>query len=221
MIGTVASVTGLFLGLLLAKGLFSFFNSIGFTLPNSGIVFGTRTVIISLLVGIVVTLVASLRPAVRATRVPPIAAVREGSTLPPGRFARFRTPGSLDRDRARLRGSDLRALQRPALRQAPRDDRRARLDGARCAARLHRHLARLGALRPPARLVDRASGPVAAHDPLARLPVPHRRSAGSTSPITASGTRPGRRSSTARRRQSLPATTHGETRSARRRPPPR
>ena len=44
VIGTVASVVGLFLGLLLAKGLFSFFNSIGFTLPNSGIVFGTRTV---------------------------------------------------------------------------------------------------------------------------------------------------------------------------------
>ena len=94
VIGTVASVAGLFLGLLLAKGLFSFFNSIGFTLPNSGIVFGTRTVIVSLLVGIVVTLIASLRPAVRATRVPPIAAVREGATLPPSRFARFRTAGS-------------------------------------------------------------------------------------------------------------------------------
>jgi putative ABC transport system permease protein len=95
VIGTVASITGLFLGLLLAKGLFGFFNAIGFTLPNSGIVFGTRTVIVSLLVGIVVTLIASLRPAVRATRVPPIAAVREGSTLPPSRFVRFRTPGAL------------------------------------------------------------------------------------------------------------------------------
>ena len=45
-----------------------------------------------MLAGILVTLVASLRPALRATRVPPIAAVREGATLPPGRFARFR-PG--------------------------------------------------------------------------------------------------------------------------------
>ena len=95
VIGTIASVTGLFLGLLLAKGLFGFFSAIGFTLPNTGIIFGTRTVIVSLLVGIVVTLVASLRPAIRATRVPPIAAVREGATLPPSRFARFRTPGSL------------------------------------------------------------------------------------------------------------------------------
>jgi putative ABC transport system permease protein len=94
VIGTLASVTGLFLGLALAKGLFKLFDAVGFTLPNSGIIFATRTVIISLIVGIVVTLVASLRPAIRATRVQPIAAVREGATLPPSRFARFRTIGS-------------------------------------------------------------------------------------------------------------------------------
>src|SRR5207253_2214528 len=35
-----------------------------------------------------------LRPAIRATRVPPIAAVREGSTLPEGRFHRFRAVGA-------------------------------------------------------------------------------------------------------------------------------
>jgi putative ABC transport system permease protein len=32
-----------------------------------------------------------MRPALRATRIPPIAAVREGSVLPPSRFARFGT----------------------------------------------------------------------------------------------------------------------------------
>jgi putative ABC transport system permease protein len=52
-------------------------------------------VVVSLLVGTVVTLLASLRPAIRATRVPPIAAVREGAELPESRFARFRTVGSL------------------------------------------------------------------------------------------------------------------------------
>jgi putative ABC transport system permease protein len=36
-----------------------------------------------------ITLVAGLFPAIRATRVPPIAAVREGATLPHGRFHRF------------------------------------------------------------------------------------------------------------------------------------
>jgi putative ABC transport system permease protein len=94
VVGITASVIGLFLGLLLAKGLFKLFDAVGFTLPNSGLTFLTRTIIVSLLVGILVTLLASLRPALRATRVPPIAAVREGFELPPGRFARFRAPGS-------------------------------------------------------------------------------------------------------------------------------
>ncbi|HST18675.1 MAG TPA: FtsX-like permease family protein [Gaiellaceae bacterium] len=95
VVGTLASIVGLFLGLLLAKGLFKLFDAVGFTLPNSGLVFAWRTVIVALLVGILVTLVASLRPAFRATRVQPIAAVREGATLPESRFARFRTLGSL------------------------------------------------------------------------------------------------------------------------------
>jgi putative ABC transport system permease protein len=94
VVGTLASIVGLFVGLALAKGLFKLFDAVGFTLPNQGLIFETRTIIVALLVGIVVTVVASLRPAVRATRVPPIAAVREGATLPPSRFARFRTPAS-------------------------------------------------------------------------------------------------------------------------------
>jgi putative ABC transport system permease protein len=94
VIGLLASITGLLLGLGLAKGLFKLFDAVGFTLPNSGLLFQTRTIVVSLLVGVIVTLIASLRPAIRATRVPPIAAVREGATLPEGRFARFRTLGS-------------------------------------------------------------------------------------------------------------------------------
>ena len=95
LVGVVASLIGLFLGLGLAKLLFWLFDLLGFTLPNSGLLFETRTIVVSLLVGIIVTLLASLRPAIRATRVPPIAAVREGATLPESRFARFRTTGSL------------------------------------------------------------------------------------------------------------------------------
>ena len=95
VVGLVASVIGLAIGLALAEGLFALFEVVGFTLPNEGLIFEPRTAVVALLVGVLVTLVASLRPAVRATRVPPIAAVREGATLPESRFARFRLPGSI------------------------------------------------------------------------------------------------------------------------------
>ena len=94
VLGVLASVAGLFIGLGLAKLLFWLFEQLGFTLPNAGLLLKGRTIIVALIVGIVVTIVASLRPAFRATRVPPIAAVREGFKLPPGRFARFRGPAS-------------------------------------------------------------------------------------------------------------------------------
>jgi len=89
VVGIVASVIGLLLGLALAVGLNALLVSFGIDLPKSGIVFAPRTVLISLLVGVVITLLASLRPALRATGVPPIAAVREGAELPPSRLERF------------------------------------------------------------------------------------------------------------------------------------
>ena len=95
VVGVIASVIGLFLGLGLAKLLFWLFDAVGFTLPNTGLLFETRTIVVALLVGVLVTLIASLRPAIRATRVPPIAAVREGATLPESRFARFRALGAI------------------------------------------------------------------------------------------------------------------------------
>ena len=93
-IGTIAAVIGIGVGLGLAVGLFKLFDAVGFTLPNNGLVLHPRTVIVALIVGIGVTFLASLRPAFRATRVPPIAAVREGAEVPPGRFAKYRPVGS-------------------------------------------------------------------------------------------------------------------------------
>jgi putative ABC transport system permease protein len=94
IIGLLASIVGLFLGLGLAKGLNSLLVSFGIDLPQTGTVFKTRTIVVSLVVGVVITLLAALRPAIRSTRVPPIAAVREGSVLPPSRFARFGQPAA-------------------------------------------------------------------------------------------------------------------------------
>jgi putative ABC transport system permease protein len=89
VIGILGSVAGLFLGLGLAKLLNKLFVVFGIDLPQGETVFATRTVIVALVVGTVVTLLASIRPARRATRVPPIAAVREGSVLPVSRFAKY------------------------------------------------------------------------------------------------------------------------------------
>ncbi len=95
VIGLLASVIGLFLGLGLAKGLNSLFVSFGIDLPQASTVFATRTIVVSLGVGVLITVLAALRPALRATNVPPIAAVREGALLPPSRFARFGAPIAL------------------------------------------------------------------------------------------------------------------------------
>jgi putative ABC transport system permease protein len=88
-IGIIASIIGLFAGFALAVGLNELFKALELDLPTADMVFATRTIVVSLLVGTIITLVAGLFPAIRATRVPPIAAVREGFTLPHGRLHRF------------------------------------------------------------------------------------------------------------------------------------
>ncbi|MGH3005082.1 MAG: ABC transporter permease [Gaiellaceae bacterium] len=88
-IGILASIIGLFAGLGLAISLNELFKALELELPTANTVFATRTIVVSLLVGTIITLVAGLFPAIRATRVPPIAAVREGYTLPRSRFAPF------------------------------------------------------------------------------------------------------------------------------------
>ena len=67
--GLAGSIVGIAAGLGLAKLLTSMFASIGLDLPQTGTSLAARTVIVSLLVGVVVTLVAGLGPALRATRV--------------------------------------------------------------------------------------------------------------------------------------------------------
>jgi putative ABC transport system permease protein len=71
----------------LAKGLIALFSALGVDLPDAQTVIAEKTVIVSLLLGTGITLLASILPARRATRVPPIAAVREGATLAPTRMA--------------------------------------------------------------------------------------------------------------------------------------
>ncbi len=116
MIGLLASIVGLFLGLGVGKGMNSLFVAMGIDLPQAGTVFATRTVVVSLIVGTTVTVLASIVPALRATRVPPISAVREGSTPPrvPVRAVRALRRARHDRVRDRL-------ARRRALRERARD----------------------------------------------------------------------------------------------------
>ncbi len=89
LIAFIASVAGLFAGLGFAKLLASLMDASGFPVPTSGLVLASRTVILALGIGILVTLVASVGPASRATRIPPAMALQEGARLPPGRLARL------------------------------------------------------------------------------------------------------------------------------------
>ncbi len=91
-LGLIGSVAGLGLGILVASGLRALFKSLGVDLPSSGTVILSRTIVVSIVVGVLVTFVSSLFPAIRATRVPPVAALREGIAMPETRSSRLAFP---------------------------------------------------------------------------------------------------------------------------------
>jgi putative ABC transport system permease protein len=84
VIGALGSVLGLLAGIGFAGLLNALFKGFGIDLPNTGMVIATRTVVLSLVVGMAVTLASALSPALRATRVSPMAALLEAE-LPESR----------------------------------------------------------------------------------------------------------------------------------------
>ena len=128
IIGLAATIVGAALGVLIAKFLNAVMKAAEIDLPQAGTVFSLRTVLVSLLVGVVVTVLASIIPAVRATRVAPVSVLREGATMPKSRLSPatpFIAIGSRSR---RLRAApvrDVRARRRPGLHVL--DDRRGTL----------------------------------------------------------------------------------------------
>jgi putative ABC transport system permease protein len=79
IVGLVASAGGLGLGVLGAIGLERLLSGFGFTLPSGSLVFGLRTVVAALVVGVGVTVVSAISPARRGVRIPPVAAIAEQS----------------------------------------------------------------------------------------------------------------------------------------------
>ena len=88
-LGLIASLLGIGAGIGIAKGINALFKAVGADIPTAGIALAPRTIIVSLVVGIGVAVVAALAPALRATRVPPVAALHEGAELPPSIVTRY------------------------------------------------------------------------------------------------------------------------------------
>jgi putative ABC transport system permease protein len=81
-VGLIGSTVGLGVGYLLALGLRWVFGLIGLDLSRAEFPVTWQTVAWSYGVGLVVTAIASILPAVRASRIPPMAAMRDDVALP-------------------------------------------------------------------------------------------------------------------------------------------
>ena len=75
--GLVASVVGIVAGIGIAVGLQGLLGAFGIDLPSTSTQLRVRTIVVALILGVVVTLLASLLPAWRASRVAPVEALRD------------------------------------------------------------------------------------------------------------------------------------------------
>ena len=78
-VGVIAAVIGLAAGVAVAAGLKALLGAVGLGLPGGSLVLNARTVILSLVLGIGVTVVAAISPARKAAKVPPVAAMQEAT----------------------------------------------------------------------------------------------------------------------------------------------
>jgi putative ABC transport system permease protein len=87
IVGALASAAGVLLGIVVARLLMSVVDSLGFSIPGGDVVVAPRTVVLAVAVGLVVTVGAAWWPAIRASRIPPVAAIGD---LPEARVETFR-----------------------------------------------------------------------------------------------------------------------------------
>ena len=77
VIGVVGSILGFASGIGLSQALSALLNAFGVEIPTKGLSVSVNTFVITVLVGTVVTLLSAIFPALRAGRVPPLAALRD------------------------------------------------------------------------------------------------------------------------------------------------
>ena len=85
VLGLLGGLVGLGLGVLLAIALQALLVAVGLELPAEGLVFAPRTVVVALTVGLVVTMLAAVGPALKATRIAPVQALQASAAPPPAR----------------------------------------------------------------------------------------------------------------------------------------
>jgi putative ABC transport system permease protein len=88
LVGLLASAIGLGGGILVAIGLQALLGAFGAELPSSTLQVLPRTVVVAFVIGVGVTLVASIFPARRAARIAPVAAMKEIDAVRPLRVRR-------------------------------------------------------------------------------------------------------------------------------------
>jgi putative ABC transport system permease protein len=94
-VGVLGSTIGLGLGVLLSIGLKALVGLFIGELETDGLVFQASTVMWAYLTGVVVTVAAAAVPARRATRIPPVAAMRDDIALPESSLHRRAIVGTL------------------------------------------------------------------------------------------------------------------------------
>ena len=86
----VASIIGIGVGVLISLAIRALLNSVGASIPQGDLVLLPRTIIVGMLVGIILTVASAILPARKASRVPPVAAMRLESARTPRRSLRNR-----------------------------------------------------------------------------------------------------------------------------------
>lgn len=95
LLGLVSSIVGLFLGILVAVGLQGLLRALDIDLPSGDTVLATRTVIVSIVAGTLVTFLSAMAPARRAARVPPMVVLRAHAVTPSSGRRRYLVGGAL------------------------------------------------------------------------------------------------------------------------------